>query len=64
MILKSSHLDEALQAEAKAVLAWAHEQLQNNPWPREDYREFLEFLIITLGGTVPGFNFKTTMPGG
>ena len=61
VLFDSSHLDEALQAEAEAVLAWAQEQLQKKTWPREDYLELLELLVITLGGTVLGFTFK--MPG-
>ena len=61
VLFDSSHLDEALQAEAEAVLAWAQDQHKQNTWPREDYRELLELLIVSLGGTVPGFSFK--MPG-
>ena len=54
-------MDEVLQKEAEDVLDWAQDQLQRNTWPREDYRELLELLIVSLGGTVPGFSFK--MPG-
>ena len=56
-----SSLDQKLQDVAKSVLAWATEQQGRSTWPREDYRELLELLIVTLGGTVPGFSFK--MPG-
>ena len=54
-------MDEVLQKEAEDVLDWAQDQLQRNTWPREDYKELLELLIVSLGGTVPGFSFK--MPG-
>ena len=37
------------------------EQQVNNVWPREDYKEMLDLLIVTLGGKVEGFTFK--MPG-
>ena len=60
-LFDSSHLDEVLQKEAEDVLDWAQDQLQRNTWPREDYKELLELLIVSLGGTVPGFSFK--MPG-
>ena len=56
--LDISSLDSELQKEAASVLAWAQEQLTKKTWPREDYKEMLELMIIYLGGTVPGFTFK------
>ena len=56
-----SSLDQQLQSVAQSVLTWAEERLVKQTWPREDYLELLELLIITLGGTVNGFCFK--MPG-
>ena len=58
VLFDTSHLEDALQAEAEAVLGWAQEQLLAKTWPREDYKELLELLIVSLGGTVPGFSFK------
>ena len=37
------------------------EELGKKTCPKEDYRELLELLIVTLGGKVVGFTFK--MPG-
>ena len=54
-------LDSKLQEEAAAVLSWAQEELSKGTWPREDYKELLELMIVYLGGTVSGFTFK--MPG-
>ena len=56
-----NNLDKELQDVAHLVLYWALEQLERKTWPKEDYKELLELLIITLGGKVIGFCFK--MPG-
>ena len=42
VLFDTSHLDEALQAEAKAVLGWAQGELLAKTWPREDYKELLD----------------------
>ena len=60
-IIDISSLDTKLREEAEAVLAWAQDQLAKGTWPREDYKELLELMIVYLGGPVPGFTFK--MPG-
>ena len=39
-----------LQEEAKSVLKWAQNKLLKGTFPRTDYREFLELVIVTLGG--------------
>ena len=57
----TNNLEKELQEVAKLVLAWATVQQERRTWPRDDYREMLELLIVTLGGTVIGFSFK--MPG-
>ena len=61
VIFDISSLDPKLQGVAQTVLTWATEQQGRSTWPRENYRELLDLLIVTLGGTVPGFSFK--MPG-
>ena len=61
VIFDISLLDPNLQDVAKSVLEWAMEELEKKTWPREDYQELLELLIVTLGGKVEGFTFK--MPG-
>ena len=53
-----SKLDPDLQTVARSVLSWATEQQGRKTWPREDYRELLELVIVSLGGCVPGFSFK------
>ena len=60
--LKIEELESGLQAEAKSVLQWALDHLQEGTWPRDDYREMLELLIISLGGEIPSFNFKLPGP--
>ena len=58
---ETGSLDPKLQELAASVLVWAMEQQDNKVWPREDYKEMLDLLIVTLGGTVKNFTFK--MPG-
>ena len=53
-----NQLDPHLQSVARSVLSWASEQQGRKTWPREDYRELLELVIVSLGGYVPGFSFK------
>ena len=42
------------------MLAWANEVIFKK-WPRDDYKELIELIIIWLGGHVCNFSFK--MPG-
>ena len=37
---------------ANEVLIWAESHMRNATWPREDYRELLELVVVYLGGTV------------
>ena len=37
---------------AMEVLSWADSHMKNATWPREDYRELLELVVIYLGGVV------------
>ena len=50
-----------MEEEAKEVLKWAQQELERGTWPRCDYREFLELVVVSLGGKVEGFKFK--LPG-
>lgn len=43
---------------AADVLEWAQNELEKGTFPRDDYRELLELIVITLGGTVEGFSFR------
>ena len=52
--------DAALQRCALEVLAWAN-TIVDKTWPRDDYKELIELIIVWLGGHVRNFNFK--MPG-
>ena len=37
------------------MLSWASEQLLLKTFPRDDYKEFMELVVISLGGEVEGF---------
>ena len=52
----------ALQEAAHKVLTWAKEQLAANTFPRDDYKEFMELVVVSLGGEVEGFSFKLPGP--
>ena len=47
-------LPEWLQDEAFEVLSWAENVYQQQTFPRGDYRELLELLIVYLGGEKNG----------
>jgi hypothetical protein len=51
-----------LQEKSKSVLAWAEVELENKTFPRDDYRELMELMVVSLGGNVKGFNFKLPGP--
>ena len=46
---------------ARRVLVWGENELVKGTFPRDDYREYLELVVISLGGKVSGFTFK--LPG-
>ena len=60
--MRIEELEHNLQSEAKSVLQWATDHLKEGTWPRDDYREMLELLIVSLGGDVPKFNLKLLGP--
>ena len=37
---------------ANEILIWADYHMENATWPREDYRELLELVVLYLGGMV------------
>lgn len=47
---------------AKQSLAWALWHLEQNTFPRDDYKELNELIVVFLGGKVPG-GFKPKMKG-
>ena len=47
---------------ATDMLTWATEQLVKQTFPRDDYREMMELVVISLGGQVKGFMFKLPGP--
>lgn len=51
-----------LQGIAKNVLTWGLKELEKGTFPRDDYKELLELVIISLGGEVEGFTFKLPGP--
>lgn len=61
VLFDASYLDQQLQSQVHQVLAWAEEELGKYTWPREEYKELLELLIVSLGGSVRKFSLK--MPG-
>ena len=53
--------DNPINCQAKLVLKWASNCLQKNTFPREDYRELIELVIVYLGGELQDektFRFK------
>ena len=62
LLLDLSSLTPELKEEASDVLKWAQEELKKGTFPRDDYREFLELVIVSLGGKVKGFTFKLPGP--
>ena len=53
---------EWMAAEARSVLKWGEEHLGKGTWPREDYREFLMLVVVSLGGKISGFRFRLPGP--
>ena len=53
---------EWMAVEARSVLHWGEEHLSKGTWPREDYREFLMLVVVSLGGQIPGFRFRLPGP--
>ena len=51
-----------LIANAKQSLAWSVWHLKQKTFPRDDYRELNELIVVFLGGQVPG-SFKPKMEG-
>ena len=51
-----------LQEVASEVLTWAQAELKNGTFPRDDYKELIELLVVSLGGEVKGFTFKLPGP--
>ena len=51
-----------LKDQATKSLEYLQSCLQNNVFPREDYRELLELSILYLGGCLPNFKFQTPGP--
>ena len=47
---------------AKDTLTWAQDLYKSGAFPRDDYKEFLSWVIFHLGGEVPGF-WPLNMPG-
>ena len=52
----------AQKEEAKRVLEWAQNLLEKGTFPRCDYKEFLELVVVSLGGKVEGFTLKLPGP--
>lgn len=61
-LYNSSSKSPILQDQAKLVLSWAQLHLKNGTFPRDDYRELMELLVVLLGGTITGFSFKLPGP--
>ena len=46
-----------MKKQAKSVLNWGQKCLEENVFPKEDYRELVELTVVFLGGRVPrGFH--------
>ena len=57
-----SSVSPALQEVAKDVLIWAEAEVEKGTFPRDDYREMIELLVISLGGHIENFSFKLPGP--
>ena len=57
-----STLSPTLQLMAFEVLSWAEEMLPKKPFPRDDYKEFMELVVVSLGGMVDSFTFNLPGP--
>ena len=53
---------EWMEDQGKRVLVWAEQELQKKTWPRADYQELLQLLIICLGGEIQNFKFRLPGP--
>jgi hypothetical protein len=52
-------LGPTMRKQAQSVLNWGQKCLEENAFPREDYRELVELTVIFLGGFVPrGFHLR------
>lgn len=58
LILFDFDVDKELQEVAFEVVQWGQECLENETFPREDYRELLELTVLFLGGSVFPFSFR------
>jgi hypothetical protein len=61
-ILDLAALPEWMKKQADSVLQFLLEHLENNTWPRADYKELVQLAITILGGQVPGFAFRLPGP--
>ena len=57
-----SQAPQRLKDLAEETLSWATKHLAKKTFPRDDYKEFMELVIISLGGKVEGFVFKLPGP--
>ena len=55
--------------EAECVLDWGLRELEKGTWPRDDYKELLKLVVISLGGKIKDFRsvilliiFHSNMP--
>lgn len=49
---------ESLTVIAENVLLWGLDSLKQNTFPRDDYKELVELVVVWLGGHVDNFTFK------
>ena len=52
-----SSVPEWLAEEAEEVRRWGEEMLGKKTWPRADYQESLQLVVVALGGRVESFRF-------
>ena len=60
--LDLSVLPEWMKQEGKDVLSWALQELDKNTWPREDYWELLQLIVLCLGGEIDRLVFQLPGP--
>ena len=57
-----TYADDWLCEKAKDTLEWAMHHLEKGTWPRDDYKELVQLMIVWLGGEVESFAFNRPGP--
>ena len=50
--------DDFLKDQAESVLKWGLNMIKHNVFPRDDYKELVQLVVVWLGGPVKTFSFR------